>query len=416
MSQKWVRIWNIIACIGHLAMTIAALTTFDASVGNPNIFVLKVDRMQVVPRLDLYDSRIVVHDVLQLHAPFSNKTVSKNGVSLNQECGVADNNVLRFNDDRSSTGKTELETYTVPKNADLFVDPRLCVLMFHLLSFLFQSFVELVTLFSRPGKTWLGGFNWKNILWDKNPYLIVENTASPDADLRVQAFQHILSCNWLRFVEYSASGSLVLFTAALFSGVYDAEILILMFVAAAVCMVLGIVCEFCLRAWDVLNYMTQRELMPFMNQGAALKSVIVDIQWKVWYGALISHVLGWICIIVPWIFIKMRYDSWWSPCSAVLDTDAAILDPFRNTGSSNTDNINQSREKPPDFVGIVVVSEIVLYASFGLVQLYQVAQVAFPKWFPRLTNNTIEFIYIFLSVFAKTLIGAFLFANVLFST
>lgn len=402
ISPNRVRFWNYVAFAMHFVLAVAAFVSFFASNVNPSIFELKVDRLQVVPRLDLFNSSLVAHSVLQLHAPFSNQVVSSDGVSFNEQCDIASRNKLKFRNSNSSTGWVELDTYTVPKKSGMFVDPRQCVFWFFILSFLFQGAVELFTLFSNEKNKFFAGFNWKNILWVKNVYVGMDVYQGGE---RAEAFACILHCNWLRFVEYSASGSLVLFTIAVFAGIYDGDLLILIFISAAVCMILGIVCEFCLRVHDVFVYMMQKELASFMGDGTAWKKLIVDMQWKIWYSAVISHLLGWLCIIVPWIIIIVRYYSWWNPCNAIFDKDSGIPRQY-TLGSDDA----SARRNPPDFVLAIIVVEVVLYASFGLVQAIQLFK---PRW---LTNNSIELTYIFLSIVAKGFVGIFLFANVLFTT
>ncbi len=76
-----------------------------------------------------------------------------------------------------------------------------------------------------------------------------------------------LHFNWWRFVEYSASGSLVLITIALLAGIVDMELLVCMFFMAATCMLLGIVAEFALRAKNVLKKVLEEHSYKTEGQG-----------------------------------------------------------------------------------------------------------------------------------------------------
>ena len=138
-----------------------------------------------------------------------------------------------------------------------------------------------------------------------------------------------LHFNWLRFVEYSGSGSLVLFTIALLSGIVDIELLMCMFALSFICMMLGIVAEFALRAKVVLEkvveytqnnsfalggdgQVTNDTLHPLRVMGGVVQNMIDKIHWCFW----MAHILCWIGILILWAIIVVHYMSWWSGCSA----------------------------------------------------------------------------------------------------
>jgi hypothetical protein len=161
-----------------------------------------------------------------------------------------------------------------------------------------------------------------------------------------------LHFNWWRFVEYSASGSLVLITIALLAGIVDVELLVCMFVLAATCMLLGIVAEFALRARNVLVKVVEhtkseavsvsRELgaiHPLEILGPVLDNICDKLSVCFW----MSHILGWACIILPWGVILAHYAAWWSTCEA-----ETLAVPGSSAASSSSDT--GSSRKPPDFV------------------------------------------------------------------
>jgi hypothetical protein len=166
-----------------------------------------------------------------------------------------------------------------------------------------------------------------------------------------------LHFNWWRFVEYSASGSLVLITIALLAGIVDVELLVCMFVLAATCMLLGIVAEFALRARNVLVKVVEhtkrltrlkelkRDPRPEAQQHPLyiLSPVLDNICDKLSVCFWMSHILGWACIILPWGVILAHYAAWWSTCDA-----ETLAVPGSSAASSSSDA--GSNRKPPDFV------------------------------------------------------------------
>lgn len=403
LRPYWIRIWNGFAFFMHFVLMITAAVAIG-NAQNPIIFQLKVDRLQVVPRVDQIGGyNLVAHDALQLHAAFSNQAASTDGVSFNEQCSVATPNSLKFKNSAMSAGWVELSTYTIPKRSGMEVNAGWCVLWFFLLSFLFQAAVEVITWINRYYLSdRLAGLDWHNILWERNHLrsdLFHTKKDSITADDKV-ALSHMLHCNWLRFVEYSASGSLVLLTIAIFAGIYDADMLITMFMGAAVCMLLGIVSEFCLRA-----HVAMQPILDSLPIDEPLRKIMDNIQRKVSYSAWLSHILGWICILVPWVITMVRYEAWWKPCNAIWEKDTALAPFIANASATD----QSSRRNPPDFVRTIIYTEFILYLLFGIVQL---AQLFAPRYW---TNNFVEFCYIFLSIFAKMFLGVFLFVNVLFA-
>jgi hypothetical protein len=163
-----------------------------------------------------------------------------------------------------------------------------------------------------------------------------------------------LHFNWWRFVEYSGSGSLVLITIALLSGIVDVELLVCIFVLAATCMLLGIVAEFALRArnvlakvvehskkWSSVNNLkrgirTPEQQHPLEILGPVLDNICDKLKLCFW----MSHVLGWACIVVPWGIILAHYAAWWSTCDA---------ETLAVPGNASADG-EGGRRSPPDFV------------------------------------------------------------------
>lgn len=160
--------------------------------------------------------------------------------------------------------------------------------------------------------------------------------------------------NWLRFVEYSASGSLVLFTIALLLGITDVDLLVCIFMLAAACMLLGILAEVFQRAANCLAGIAD-VLQGCGNADALLCAGFVkgSLLWPFQACFWLAHILGWVCILVPWVIIFVRFASWFSPCGAEsLQVGRQMLIGAGITQESelvlNTEALN--RNKPPDFV------------------------------------------------------------------
>lgn len=184
----------------------------------------------------------------------------------------------------------------------------------------------------------------------------------------------MLYFNWLRFVEYSFSGSIVLASIAIVSGIVDSELLLCIVFLSGACMIFGLVAEWCLRILVVLK---NSDLKVDAADQPVVKNVMLRMLTKAFW---VAHFAGWICIIVPWYIIFKHYASWWGMC--------------------------KSNSEPPEFVRYIVWLQIVLFASFGVVQFWQ--------WFQPHRRRTAELAYIILSLSAKASLGGILAANVLF--
>lgn len=183
--------------------------------------------------------------------------------------------------------------------------------------------------------------------------------------------KRMLYFNWLRFVEYSISGSVVLVTIALISGIVDIELLTSIFFLSATCMLLGLIAEWCMRMHAVLE-------KGGCDMNAAVKNIFLRHLQKAFW---VSHILAWVCIAIPWYIIFQHYDGWFHQCKG-------------NPGDG-----------PPEFVRYIVWIQMFLFTSFGVIQLVQ-------KQYPHKRRGA-EIAYIVLSLTAKAFLGIMLAANVL---
>lgn len=187
------------------------------------------------------------------------------------------------------------------------------------------------------------------------------------ADDKTKWLERMLYFNWLRFVEYSISGSLVLLIVGMISGILDIELLACIFVLSAACMIFGLVAEWSLRIYVVLKHSEQD------MEGTTKHVIMRQLTMSFW----LAHILAWICIMVPWYIIIQHYMGWFNQCGSPEGTS-----------------------QPPDFVKAIVWLQVILFTSFGVVQVMQ--------WFYPHKRRVAEIIYISLSFIAKGLLGLIL--------
>lgn len=173
-----------------------------------------------------------------------------------------------------------------------------------------------------------------------------------------------LYINWMRYIEYSISASVLLVAIALIAGISDADLLLCICIMCAACMLMGLVAD-----WNYRVYIVAKEL----SESLYVK-FFADICW---WCAMISHVVAWIPIVIAWVIIMRRYYQWFD---------------------------KENSRQPPQFVKTIIWGELFLFLLFGGVQILQ---MIFPK-----SRSLTELMYIFLSLFSKTLLGVAVAANI----
>ena len=190
-----------------------------------------------------------------------------------------------------------------------------------------------------------------------------------------------IGVNSLRFVEYSASASIMLIAIALVSGIYDSYALIGIGFLTFATMALG----------GVAERLFSDELPTLENDTL---NVLTPKQFPFTYRA---RILGWVCHFTGWITMLSAY--------------GIILRNFYYTNS-------MSQEQAPWFVWLIVIAIFVLYKIFGGVQFYQLCQKTPPailrqseddvklgKVNNQVLNRTVEMVYVVNSLVSKTLLG-----------
>lgn len=191
-----------------------------------------------------------------------------------------------------------------------------------------------------------------------------------------------LNINWLRYIEYSFSATVMLVAISVVAGINDLHLLVCMGAMCAACMLLGLCSEWIFRVRDYLK-----------DSGVEFdkREDRDQILWICLYCAMLTHALAWALIAVPWYVIWQSYEQWWlaQDCSA--------------------GEAREERAPPPEFVRIIIVAQLVLFISFGAVQVVQFCLLQFKV--PYATHAT-EWAYIVLSLTAKAILGIFVTQNV----
>ena len=325
---------------------------------------------------------------LQIGSNFSSST-----------CSLAQPNVLDFSGSDLGEGLV-LQIWSYPQDAGSSISLKTCVVAFFALSCIFQATVSLAIYFPKFFRYSGYGsiFDSKESRDPRYSEAVQERgtTSEQQSDAANLWFSQILAFNVLRFIEYTFSGSLVLVTVALVAGIADVELIMCIFLLSGACMLLGLVAEYGMRGCTVLQKLSLKidKLLPADDGNrrfkACVRHTIEVIAGQLRHVFWISHILGWLCIALPWYIIFRRYMSWWAQCTG------------REAGGGGGGS--QRKAEPPDFVMAIVWIEVILYCSFGVVQLLQ--------YFWPHKRRSAEIAYISLSFAAKMLLGIILAASV----
>lgn len=173
--------------------------------------------------------------------------------------------------------------------------------------------------------------------------------------------------NPLRFIEYSISASLMLICIALLSGIRNAMLVAALGLLTAACMLCGLVAEFLLWRSHTDEMIAQRPTYK--------------------YFAWAAHLTGWACMIGAYGTL------WWS------------------TGVT----LSSASLRPPAWVWGIIISQMVLFMSFGAVQLAQFCydyEGRRQREEPAIYTYA-EFWYILLSLTAKFVLAWTIYASAL---
>ena len=199
-------------------------------------------------------------------------------------------------------------------------------------------------------------------------------------------------CNTLRYVEYSISASVMIVGLACLVSVYDLYTHLLLFVTSFLCMMLGLAADHirCIQK-QIREYTGySRETEPLM-QGDTHPVQLVSIVENLHVIKWALHWLGWVAIIVPYVFVLLF---------AFFVTAARGWDCFEG---------QTFERKMPDWIYAAVILQLILFSAFGAVQTRQFTNDNKPN-----IGLLTEFHFVFLSLLSKTLLGWLVASNLLF--
>jgi len=219
--------------------------------------------------------------------------------------------------------------------------------------------------------------------------------------------------NELRYVEYSISASVMMILIACVVGVYDVFTHILIFTCTFLCMMLGLVADFVRvltenmktvnKTCIIQDTSTERDdeqsagrygnekqsLVPVSNTPSADDRTLIEEcirhgEWLMWG----IHGLGWVAIMVPYLAVFMV---------AYFNTIHRSWDCLANLGTSVPE--------VPWFVTLIIVIQLGLFSSFGVVQIVQFYKSGKKNYNAEAVGIYTELAFITLSLAAKSLLG-----------
>ena len=190
-----------------------------------------------------------------------------------------------------------------------------------------------------------------------------------------------------RYFEYTISATLMIVALYALTGIRDVYTLIFVGVLNAMCMLFGEVAD-CLRHLEHHIY-----IAPKQNGNHAMYTLIKTFidEHKVWIYKYFLHFFGWVHVIFCWtvllVHLIISKDNAW-PCS-------------------------HYSEAMPNFVFVIFIGSLMVFSSFGLVQLYAFIRVGRqPQDFHKISMQTL-LAYTLLSLIGKSFMGGILISTIL---
>lgn len=212
-----------------------------------------------------------------------------------------------------------------------------------------------------------------------------------------------VGANGWRFIEYSASASVMLIAIALVSGIWDSYALIGIGFLTSITMVLG----------GVAEQLFSDEIPKQEQRGRRSLTTLTQKEFPL---TLRARYLGWVCHFAGWLSMLSAY--------------GIIL---RNFYFANAQAEVHETAQAPWFVYVIVVAIFLLYNGFGAIQLVQLWAKTSPGFYVQVKqlftpdnvkldrgkvvntvlNERIEMAYVVNSLVSKSLLGWLIFANVI---
>ena len=193
---------------------------------------------------------------------------------------------------------------------------------------------------------------------------------------------------YTRFVEYSFSAPVMALAMALQLEVHDQTMQIMIFVLIMMCMKFGLIAEILYELCDQFDATLE---LPYPNSNppppsspAMSDKYTIGPYW-------LAHICGWACIGGAFVGLLMNIDKY-----------VTCIDKY----------------KVPDFVMVIIATQVIFFCMFGFVQIYRFKNVSVAEarrngTYGVMARNTlnVEWAYIMLSLVAKTVLSVSIFAG-----
>lgn len=343
LKLKWLTAWNLFTALWHtvLASIFIYLTVF--AVDDTPLSLLNTDpnALSTTPSLQKNDPNELVRIA---------------------SCW----DVTPTGSDNESTPRFELTNEWVDTGARRKSVISTCIIMFHILSALFQ------------GIPWF--MYWCNVSFFVGYLNCVISTNGAQA---------------IRYIEYTFSAPLMVIAIGLSFGILDVYTLAALGIFTATCMLFGL-------AADVLRVHARDTTMVLdiaMHIGAAsdpVRAAFAQMCTTLKRYMYFFHVVSWVMIFIPWgIIMHVFFDL-------LFKTNAAVC------GLSDAPDTDM-----PGEVLYLVFGEAGLFSLFGLVQFVQIMFYFDDNSLK--TGSRVEYVFVLLSVIAKSSLGLVIFSSALFT-
>jgi hypothetical protein len=191
--------------------------------------------------------------------------------------------------------------------------------------------------------------------------------------------------NPLRWIEYTVSASLMAIPIAYVCGIRSVELLWAVFALVLITMPFGWVTEALSRPVEITD-----------AHDTTSKNILRCREWQIGSDGVA------LVLRAPWTAVLQRLGPWLLGWIPYLFAWVLVLDQYYYSVSK----IDNDEAKPPDWVGALLIAEVVVFSCFGVVQFLQ-----------QLTNCGCyyywvgELAYIVLSLTAKMILGITLIMN-----
>ena len=207
---------------------------------------------------------------------------------------------------------------------------------------------------------------------------------------------------YLRFQEYSLSGSLALVGIALTVQINDLQSLFYIFFLSYTCMIFGLVSDNIRCIWRDCNAFI--ETVSGAASDSGFSKIQQQLKWLMWY----VHFVGWVPLLAVFACLVVHFLT-------TANLGWSCLQSLPTASGSEVRSV-------PDFVIVLVVCTLVLYSSFGFVHMWQLRRdgkdiagnIMSRKIRDVETGVLIEGLFIFLSLTAKLILGFVIASNILF--